>query len=134
MTVDDRPRFAAFSGQTLTQLRFDYAVTLLGSDGDRLRIEAPITVRVAGFDALVRADDCATSGAIMLGLLHQVCVSAGLADDATLTMTFENGDHLIVHPDPDYEAWSLNRADGSMLVAGPGDRLSEFHVSEVSPS
>jgi Family of unknown function (DUF6188) len=55
--------------------------------------------------------------ACAVGLLQQVIQSVSWTDDGTLSLRFKNGDELTIYDDdPQYEAYSISRADAPIII------------------
>jgi hypothetical protein len=112
-------------GAIVTQLRFDYGVTLALDASTHLRIETTFE--------LVTPDGVATTldpeqdldrmGALLP--LHRTRVAEFAADTSgDLAITFSDGSVLRCRPDDRHEAWALSLADGRLYVCTPGGEVA----------
>jgi Family of unknown function (DUF6188) len=114
----------------VTQLRVDFAFTLVLEARIEVRIEAPFSYGAAGDARLYEPSD-SRGLAPLLGLHQATVTSAEIGKDGTLTMAFTGGGQLVVPPDERYEAFtvagSLPAARGGFsFVALPGGGLARF--------
>jgi len=59
-----------------------------------------------------------------LGVLHQELKSLEVHKSGILEIVFLNGDKIVVNPDPQYEAWTLNGPDDLLMVCMPGGEIA----------
>jgi hypothetical protein len=115
---------------TVTQIRIDYAFTLVLEAWIDIRIETPFTYG-AGDDTRRFEPADAPAMAPLLALHQSAVTSAEIRKDGRLTLVFADGAVLMVPPDEQYEAFtvagslpSLRR--GFHFVAIPGGGLARF--------
>ncbi|WP_410809086.1 DUF6188 family protein [Micromonospora sp. 067-2] len=112
----------------VTQLRIDYALTLMIEAWLEIRIEAEFSYGPAGAERWL--DPSATAGLGPLLDRHQAKVSAvEIRKDGRLTLTFADDAILAVEPDDQYEAFTVAGTPptvsvGFHFVAVPGGGLT----------
>lgn len=99
---------------------------LVRDNGAQLSVTVPFECQVGGvtFECDPERDPEGLGPA--LGLLRKTVEAAFIDEADALTITFGETARLTVPRDADYESWSLNGPHGTLIVAGPGDRLSVF--------
>jgi len=129
----DMPRHTDFDfkvvGFVVSRCIVDFGYTLDMSSGRRnatLRIDVPFEVYIEG--RVLRCDAATHREALgpALLLFRRSVEVMWIADDDTLHITFSDEASLSVPRDPDFESWTFNGPDGTLVVAGPGSRLSVF--------
>ncbi|MEM7284776.1 MAG: DUF6188 family protein [Actinomycetota bacterium] len=110
---------------TVDQIILGHAVSFVrvGDGGGVVTIEGDFTVEVDGETHPVSPESIVGSGAILLGLLHQVVHAATVGDDGTLTLTIGSAT-VTVPPSADFEAWTYAAEDGRRVVCMPGGELA----------
>ncbi len=112
-------------GAVVTQLRFDYGLTIALGDDVSLRIETAFE-HMAPQSEPVQLDpetDLARMGSLLL--LHRSRITAFSADTSgSLSIAFSDGSGLRCWPDDRFEAWKLSFADGRLYVCQPGGDVS----------
>lgn len=116
------------SGETLTGRDIDYTIRLRISGGYMITIESNLTVESASgviqlIPSLETADDIA---AHIEPLMHREIRSSDTDTAGRLEILFDNGTHIYVDPDEQYEAWTINGPGGRLVVSGPGGELTEW--------
>ena len=103
-------------GQTISQLRFDYALTLLTDGGWWIVAEGPGTVDEHPFAS------GAAAAADHLVRLHRTSIRSSIIDDAQrLVISFDNGVTLTADLPDGYDAWHIVAPDKRrVLVDGDG--------------
>ena len=114
----------------VTQLRVDYAFTLLLDSWIEIRIETPFTYGPEGAVQHFEPSD-APSLAPLLGLHQATITSAEIRKDGRLTVAFADGAVLEVLPDERYEAFTVAGSlpsvrRGFNFAAIPGGGLTRF--------
>ena len=114
----------------VTQIRVDYAFTLVLESWISIRIETPFSYGPAG-DARQFEPSDAAGLAPLLGLHQATVTSAEIRKDGRLTMAFADGGELVVPPDERYEAFTVTGSmppvrRGFSFTALPGGGLSRF--------
>lgn len=110
------------------RINSDQAIGIVLADGSEIRIETVFRLTRPGLGVLVvDPQDLPSEQELAEALLGRTLEHA-TADAATgaLDLTLEAGVRLEVPSDPDFEAWSLVRLDGSQTVSLPGGRLSSW--------
>lgn len=110
-------------GQDVTQLRFDFAVTLMFEGGQILRIETPFTVKSDGHSDLVNPEGGVSDIAPALALARTTVESGTAGTDGSLRMTFSNGFEISVPPGDEYESWQFSGQSGLLVVSLPSGEL-----------
>jgi hypothetical protein len=113
----------------VTQLRIDYAFTLVLESWIEVRIETRFRYGPAG-DAQEFEPSDAPSLAPLLGLHQATVTSAEIRKDGRLTLAFADAE-LVVPPDERYEAFTVTGSlpairRGFSFVAVPGGGLARF--------
>ena len=109
--------------QMLSRVSFDHGLVLLFGDGSEIRIEVGFSIS-AGAELSRRVDigqPADYSSAVVSGLLKHA--DAEVVKESTLVVRLANEVVLVVAPDTAYEAWTVSRPDGSILVCAPGGEL-----------
>jgi hypothetical protein len=112
-------------GTVVTQLRFDYGVTIALGDDVSLRIETPFELTAADAEPVLLDPerDLGRMGSLLL--LHRTAVTAFSADTSgDLEVAFSDGSAVRCRPDERFEAWKLSFADGRLYVCLPGGDVS----------
>ena len=112
----------------VTQLRVDFAFTLIVESWIEIRIETPFSYGAAG-DARQFEPSDSRSLAPLLGLHQSTVTSAEIGKDGRLTVAFADGGELVVPPDEHYEAFTVTGSlppvrRGFSLTALPGGGLA----------
>lgn len=111
----------------LTQVTFDYAITISTQLGDTFRLGGPFTISSRdGEEAFVDPEKPGMSAVAVLTLLHVDVLTAGCDEDGTLVVTMDNGRTVRCEPLPEYEAWTANLASGALVVCTPGGELATW--------
>ncbi|RFA06820.1 hypothetical protein B7R21_18410 [Subtercola boreus] len=114
-------------GQTVTQVLFDYAVTILFEGGQQLRLETAFQLGAARVQPVTVAPEVSLQAAAsILGVLHSSVANAVLEESGQLVLEFSSGETLTIGPDESYEAFTFNGSHGELLVALPGGGLTFF--------
>lgn len=133
---DDRPTevrgkwLLPVENAKVTQLRIDYALTLVLESWIEVRIETPFSYGPAG-DARQFEPSDAPALAPLLGLHQATVTSAEIRKDGRLTLAFADGSELVVPPDERYEAFTVTGSlppvhRGFRFIAVPGGGLARF--------
>ena len=118
---------APIAGQLVTQLRFDYAVTLLFEGGLDVRIEHPFVVRwTDGSELTMDPESDHESLAPVLRLRRATAVGGRAFDDGRLELAFAGGSRLSVGAGKQYEAWQFSGPQGALVVSVPGGALATW--------
>ena len=109
-------------GAVVTQLRFDYGVTIALGDDVALRIETGFELTAPDTEPVLLdpEHDLGRMGSLLL--LHRTTVTADTSGD--LSLAFSDGSALRCWPDDRFEAWKLSFADGRLYVCLPGGDVS----------
>jgi Family of unknown function (DUF6188) len=114
----------------VTQIRIDYAFTLVLESWIEIRIETSFAYGIG--DDTQRFEPSDAPGLAPLLALHQSAViSAEIRKDGRLTLVFADGAVLVVLPDERYEAFTVAGSlppirRGFHFVAIPGGGLARF--------
>lgn len=109
--------------ELVTQLLFDFAFSI-ATDGSLTRIEGPFELISPG-GAVLRVDPEHPTHSDLLLQLHAMSVDGDAFDDGTLDLRFTNGFGIRVMPS-EYEAFSLTRKDGEMVISREDGGLTHF--------
>jgi Family of unknown function (DUF6188) len=114
----------------VTQLRIDFAFTLVLESWIEIRIGTPFSYGAAGKGRQFEPSD-SPGLAPLLGLHQATVTSAEIGKEGRLTVAFADGSQLIVPPDQRYEAFTVTGAlppvrRGFSFVALPGGGLARF--------
>lgn len=114
----------------ITQLRIDYAFTLVLESWIEIRIETPFSYGPVG-DARQYEPSDAPGLAPLLGLHQATVTSAEIHKDGRLILAFTDGGLLAVLPDRSYEAFTVTGSlppvrRGFSFTAVPGGGLARF--------
>lgn len=114
----------------VTQLRIDYAFTVVLESWIEIRIETPFSYGPAGDVRQFEPSDgrCLSP---LLGLHQAIVTSAEIRKDGRLTLAFADGRELVVPPDERYEAFTVTGSlppvrRGFSFTAVPGGGLARF--------
>lgn len=114
----------------VTQLRIDFAFTLVLESWIEIRIETAFSYGAAG---KARQFEPSDSGSLapLLGLHQATVTSAEIGKEGRLTMAFADGSRLVVPPDQHYEAFTVTGSlppvrRGFSFTALPGGGLAVF--------
>ena len=88
-----------------------------------LQIEQSFTSRHLGTDMNVAPYDDPEGAREVAELIEHPISDARASEDGALSITFANGDMLVVPPHLRFEAWNLVSSSGLRLVAAPGHGL-----------
>lgn len=114
------------AAQTIDRPVFDYAVTLLTTEGSEIRLETRFFIHdPEGNEWVYDPEAMAPNTAALLSLLHDKVDTAD-ADEVTgrLSLEFRSGSRLEAHPHPAFEAWTYVGPGGERCVCLPGGGLS----------
>jgi hypothetical protein len=126
---DDRYTLAVPGGQ-VTQLRFDWAITLIISAPPQ---DQGFIARISGHLALTTPEGATTElepegdPAALAPLLRLARLGVTRTDcfkDGRLHLEFTDGTLLTVPSDPDYEPWEIAEPTGAKIVSTPGGELA----------
>jgi hypothetical protein len=114
----------------VTQLKIDYAFTLVLESWIEIRIETPFSYGPAG-DARQFEPSDAPGLAPLLGLHQATVTCAEVRKDGRLTVAFADGCELAVPPDDRYEAFTVTGSlppvrRGFSFTAVPGGGLTRY--------
>jgi hypothetical protein len=123
--TDAEPVEIPTTDETVTAVRFDYAVTI-STDTYELRIETEFILENPEVGrVLVDPEDVGPRATALLGCLHRAVEEIHFAAHSPLV--FRAGDVVIeVAPHDEFEAWTLAGEDGLIAVCNPGGTLSTW--------
>lgn len=114
------------AGQLVTQLRFDYAFSILLEDGVLIRIGGSfVLITPSGQHALDPESD-PEEMAPVLALARSTVVQGSAFEDGSLELSFSTGELLLVPVSEQYEAWEAAGSKGMLVVSSPGGGLAIF--------
>ncbi|MEU8112811.1 DUF6188 family protein [Micromonospora sp. NPDC048947] len=114
----------------VTQLRIDFAFTLIVESWIEIRIETEFSYGTPGAES--RFDPSTSTGLAPLLDRHQAQMTAAeIRKDGRLTLTFADDAVLVVEPDDQYEAFTVTSMPppgfrGFRFVAVPGGGLAHW--------
>ncbi|WP_327031680.1 DUF6188 family protein [Micromonospora ureilytica] len=114
----------------VTQLRIDFAFTLIVESWIEIRIETEFSYGAPGAES--RFDPSTSTGLVPLLDRHQAQITAAeICKDGRLTLTFADDAVLVVEPDDQYEAFTVTSMPppgfrGFRFVAVPGRGLAHW--------
>ena len=121
-------------GETVEQVKFDYAISILASNHSEIRIESLLSVRSpTGPLVTVNPEHVGASAELMVSFLHTTIVRCEALETGELTLDFDNGARITVDVDADYEAWTFRAPDGRIAVARPGGGLTTWDRRPTTP-
>lgn len=111
--------------QELSRIYVDHAVGLqfFVEQATTVRIETPFKILDGPRELQVIVAQSSTLVHV-LNLLHEQLLDANAQSDGTLRLVFANGVVIVVPPDPNYEAWTLEGPAGYLVVCRPGGELA----------
>jgi len=119
------------TGQRVTRVCFDYALTLLTAGGFELRIETLFSMSdAAGHRRDVEPTEIGVNAGSLLALLNQTVTSCSTAAFGALHLSFETGAVLSIEPHPAFEAWTITGSRGERAVCLPGGGLANWGADE----
>ncbi|NQX34073.1 DUF6188 family protein [Herbiconiux sp. VKM Ac-2851] len=117
--------------EDVTQLQFDFAFSIVTS-GSLIRIETPF--RLTNDDAHTGGtrtwviDPEGSDRPVELLRLRHLSLDADCFESGALSLKFLNGSTIDVWVDQRFEAWSLTRQNGEMVVSLPGGGVATFEA------
>ena len=105
-------------------VNYQFSMTLTSDEDAVLCLEGAFTYRDSGGDVhdLDPSADPARLG-VALGLFPHTVVQAAV-EQATLRLVFDDGSHVVAHPQDDYETWQIYGPGTSLIVSLPGGELA----------
>jgi len=116
------------AGFVVTQCLFDYGLSLVLSRGPQsalLRIEGLFKLKLDG-DWEIDPSGDRSSLCPSLKLFKRTIESAALLGTRELELVFSGDARLSVYGGREYEAWTLNLPDGTLVVSGTDGEVSVF--------
>ena len=114
-------------GQRVTRACFDYAATLCTESGFELRLGTTFVIRDPdGLATTIQPDAPGMAAVQVLALLHGAVDIVEVQPSGLLTVSFVDGQELLVRPHPEYEAWTIVGPRGERTVCIPGGGISEW--------
>jgi hypothetical protein len=115
--------------QLVTQVRFDFAVSIHTLHGAVIRAQNDFLVSHPGDEPVfVAIDDLDTAARPMMRMFGQVLESAEANDDGSLALMFTSGARIDVAPSALFEPWSVNTPSGGLLVGLPGGGATVYNA------
>ncbi|MCZ6661612.1 MAG: DUF6188 family protein [Actinobacteria bacterium] len=112
--------------QKLSRIAFDHGLTFLFEDGSEIRVEVGFRLNVADRSPrFIEIDQPSDYSVEVVECLFEPG-SVSVVDGSTLVISLANSMTIEVYPDKQYEAWTFNREDGSLVVCKPGGEISSF--------
>ena len=127
---EDHTGFAfRFDDAPVTQLRFDFAVTLISLDDFNVRIEVPFRYRHKDAELTIDPEVLSTAGTL-LDLHHAQLQRVDVHRSGQLQVSFSSDRDLTVGPHPHYESFSLHIAPGYMFIGEVGGGIGTYRPPE----
>lgn len=124
----DIPMRVDLDHQLVTQVRFDFAVSIVTLHGAVIRVQGDFLVSHPGAEPVfVAIEDLVPGARPVMQLFGQVLESAEVSDEGALALVFQSGARLDVSPDAALEPWSVNSASGELLVGLPGGGAAVYN-------
>lgn len=112
---------ADLAQQLVTQVRFDFAISIHTLHGAVIRVQNDFLVSDPGLEPVfIAIDDLDTAARPMMRLFGQVLDWAEANDDGSLALLFTSGTRIDVAPSTADEPWSISTPSGELLVGLPG--------------
>ena len=118
-----------FAEPLVTQLRIDYAFSLVLADGAVIRIDEPFDLGTLEETSLVPPGDVTHEVAAALPLFNQSVHSVRISRSGELTIRFDEGPVIEVPVNQGYENWLISLVDGDTWVGLPGGGVSVLPAS-----
>lgn len=108
-------------GESIESISFDFAVNLRTDRGTELRLETGFELQSPeGKVFWIDPPNFDGASELIHASLYTRIETAEIAAAGILRLRLGNDARIAVTPSSDYEAWTLNRADGRMLNSTPG--------------
>ena len=122
-------------GESIESISFDFAVSLRTDMGTELRLETGFELRSPEGNVFWIAPPIFDGANELIRALLHTRIEAAENDSAgILRLRLGNDARIEVAPSPDYEAWTLNRVDGTMLTSTPGGETISWSSLEQGRS
>lgn len=113
------------SGKLPQSMELEYTLVLQLSGDYFIAISSTLSVDVAGRNIVLSPEeDSGESFQPIRELLGRTVETAEVNHKGALSVTFEEGSHVWVEPDPDCEAWNVSGPNGALVVSMPGGELA----------
>ncbi|MBI1377991.1 MAG: hypothetical protein GC157_11010 [Frankiales bacterium] len=126
--IEERADHWLVQHSEVSQVKIDWAVTLLFLEGFEIRIAAPYVLTLPGREPLtIDPEDDPRLGVELLPLSRLVGAACTMFKSGELTIHFDNDIHLHVPlSHTPYEDWQLSTREGRLFIAAPGGQLQIF--------
>lgn len=115
------------SGTTVDDVLIEYSVRVQLSDLSVIVVESPLTIQNRAGRAHFTPDSDSDRALQPIQLLVTRTIEAATVDHAGgLRVNFTDGSQLCVDADDAYEAWTVSRPDGRLIVCLPGGDLARW--------
>ncbi len=115
------------NGSEVTQVRFDFAVSLLFEDGAVLRIENRFVLDGDHGRSFIDPEAPGSLAANLAGLHKSLVTTTTIFQDGRLVLQFSTGETIEVPSHERYESWAfLGSASGVQLVCVPGGAIAAW--------
>jgi len=115
-------------GLIVTQCRIDYAFSIVLWESREfsfsIRIGGEFICRVNNQEHHLHAERAPMELSPAISVLHKPIETAVAKKDGFLELMFTSDIHIIVPPDPKYEAWELSGSKGLLMVCTAGGNVS----------
>lgn len=111
---------------TVTQVRFDYAMSLVFDDDAVLRIETKFRLSGQRGQLLIDPSNTGDSGPSLVALFMATVEAVEIDHAGLLRLHLSERRELVIEADAQFEAWSVVERTGAQTVCLPGGTLSRF--------
>ncbi|WP_433471318.1 DUF6188 family protein [Saccharomonospora azurea] len=113
------------SGRLVTSCDYSYAATIRFTGEFELSFEGDALLDRPDRRVNLSPENDGGAGGEALSELNDLRVTASIAEESgQLRVTFEDGTTLWVHPDDEFESWTLAGPNASKIVCMPGGELA----------
>src|SRR5690242_6725668 len=120
------------AGDTVTQIRFDYAVTMV-TERSELRIQTEFELVDQDGTHRIDPEDSGPFATRILATLHRLVESCEYTEAGSIQLIIAGGLAIAVSPDPEFEAWNLAIKRDRLLVSKVGGGIAAWDYSADDP-
>jgi hypothetical protein len=124
--VPDVPGIWLIQNAEVTQMKFDFSITLVFSTDVELRISQPFHLIGPQGTSFLDPEEDAVLLSPCLEMTRARVTSVAVSPTGTLTLGFANSLILEVEASPDFEAWEWTAPGGVLAVCRPGGELTTW--------
>lgn len=119
-------------GESIELISFDFAITLRTDRGTELRLETGVELQLPKEDVLwVGPPRFDGADQLIRTLLHRRIEMVEIDPEGVLHLRLENKVQIVVPPSLEYESWTLNRSDGTLLTSAPDGEVISWGPSQL---